>query len=49
MVDVLHLAGFSVSYSEVLKFQKFDDFVGDSELESEDIFWKFIVDTFNHN
>ena len=37
-VDVLHLAGFSVSYSEVLKFQNFDDFVGDSELESENIF-----------
>ena len=47
LVDVLHLVGFSVSYSEVLKFQicaaissvKFDDFVSSSELESENRFW----------
>ena len=47
LVDILHSVGFSVSYSEVLKFEKctavssvkFDDFVSGSELESENRFW----------
>ena len=54
---VLHLLGFSVSYSEVLKFEKcaaicwvkFDDFVSGNELESENRFWQFIADNFDHN
>ena len=55
LVDVLHLVEFSVSYSEVLRFQyplfnvDFDDFVSDSELEPENRFWKFITDSFNNN
>ena len=28
---------------------KFDDLVGDSELESENVFWQFIADNFDHN
>ena len=47
LVDVLHSVGFSVSYSEVLKFEKcaavssvkFVDFVSSSKLESENQFW----------
>ena len=47
LVDVLHSVGFSVSYSEVLKFEKcaavssvkFVDFVSSSELESENQSW----------
>ena len=46
LVDVLHSVGFLVSYSEVLKFEKcaavssvkLNDFVSDSELESENRF-----------
>ena len=57
LVDILHSVGFSVSYSEVLKFEKcaavssvkFDDFVSGSELESENRFWQFVADSFNHN
>ena len=56
-MNVLHSVGFSVSYSEVLKFEKcaavysvkFDDFVSDSEFESENRFWQFITDNFDHN
>ena len=47
LVNVLHSVGFSVSYSEVIKFEKcaavssikFDDFVSDSKFESESRFW----------
>ena len=47
LVDVLHLVGFSVSFSEVHKSEKcaavsgvkFVDFVSSSELESENQFW----------
>ena len=47
LVDVLHSVGFSVSYSEVLKFEKcaavssvkFVHFVSSSKLESENQFW----------
>ena len=28
---------------------KFDDLVSDSELESENVFWQFIADNFDHN
>ena len=28
---------------------KFDDFVSDNELESENRFWEFIADNFDHN
>ena len=28
---------------------KFDDFIRDSELESENRFWQFIADNFDHN
>ena len=57
LVDVLHSVGFSVSYSEILMFEKcaavssikFDDLVSDSELESENVFWQFIADNFDHN
>ena len=46
LVDVLHSVGFSVLYSEVCKFEecaalsivKFDDFLSDSEFESENRF-----------
>ena len=56
-MNVLHSVGFSVSYSEVLKFEKcaavysvkFDDFVSDSEFESENRFWQFITDSFDDN
>ena len=57
LVDVLHSVGFSVSYSEILMFEKcaavssikFDDLASDSELESENVFWQFIADNFDHN
>ena len=57
LVDVLHSVGFSVSYLEVPKFDKcaalssikFDDFVSDSELESENRFWQLIADNFDHS
>ena len=57
LVDVLHSVGFPISYSEVLKFDrcaavssvKFSDFVSDSELESENRFWQFIAENFDHN
>ena len=57
LVDVLHSVRFSVSYLEVLKFEKcaavssaqFDGFVSGSELESENRFWQFIADNFDHN
>ena len=56
LVDVLHSVRFSVSYLEVLKFEKcaavssaqFDGFVSGSELESENRFWQFIADNFDH-
>ena len=56
-MDVLHSVGFSVSYSEVLRFEKcaavfsvqFDGFVSGSELESENRFWQFIADNFDYN
>ena len=46
LVDVLHSVGFSVLYSEVCNFEecaalsivKFDDFLSDSEFESENRF-----------
>ena len=54
-MNVLHSVGFSVSYPQVLKFEKcaaaysvkFDDFVKDSEFESENRFWQFITDSFD--
>ena len=57
LVDVLDSVGFSVSYSEVLKFQKraavssvkFHDFTSGSELKSENRFWQFIADIFDHS
>ena len=57
LVDVLHSVLFSVSYWEVLKFElcaavsgvEFDDFVSGSEFESENRFWQFIADNFDHN
>ena len=57
LVDVLHSLWFSVSYSEVRKFEKCaavssvmsDDFVSETELESENRFWQFIADNFDHN
>ena len=56
MVDVIHLAGCSVSFSKVVKFKKcgalsrvnFDDFDSDIELESQNRFRQFIADTFDH-
>ena len=53
----MHLLWFSVSYSEVRKFEKCaavssvmsDDFVSETELESENRFWQFIADNFDHN
>ena len=57
LVDVLHAVGFSVSYSEVIKFEKCaavsnlssDDFVTSDEFESGNTFWQFIADNFDHN
>ena len=53
----MHSVAFSISYLEVLKFEKYaavssvksDDFVSDGELESENRFWLFITDNFDHN
>ena len=53
----MHSAAFSISHLQVLKFEKYaavssvkyDDFVSDSELESENRFWQFIADSFDYN
>ena len=57
LVDVLHSIGFSVSYLEVLKFEKcvvvfsvkFDGFANDSALGLENRFWQFIASNLDHN
>ena len=57
LVNGLYSVKLSVSYSEVLRFEKcaavssvkFDDFVSGSELESGNRFWQFIADNFDHN
>ena len=57
LVGILHSVGFSVSYTEVLKVEKyapvssvkFDDFVSDSALGLENRFWQFTTDNFDHN
>ena len=57
LVGILHSVGFSISYTEVLKVEKyapvssvkFDDFVSDSALGLENRFWQFTTDNFDHN
>ena len=57
LVDVLHSIGFSVSYLEVLKFEKcvvvfsvkFDGFANDSALGLENRFWQSIASNLDHN